>query len=152
MLIKRNRITNQQIALIAATATVAVMCLFLVFCNIAGDGLAFREEPCYMFSHYHLYCPSCGGTRALKLLASGRIISSLLSNPIPLYAAGIVMRIWITLIINNFFRKNKTKFSAFTVPEIWAIPAVIFLFFVLRNVFLVSFGIDYLGDLSSFWV
>ena len=35
--------------------------------------------------------------------------------------------------------------------EMWGILVVIAGFFILRNVLLVVFGVDYLGDLASYW-
>ena len=55
----------------------------------AGKGF-----PCLFRLATGLYCPGCGGTRALRLLLKGDLIGSLVYHPLVAYmigAAGIVM-------------------------------------------------------------
>jgi len=43
---------------------------------------------CWFASRWHIYCPACGGTRALIALSRGRLISSLVYHPAVLYVFG----------------------------------------------------------------
>ncbi len=43
--------------------------------------------PCIMYTFFGLYCPGCGGTRALISLLHGHILLSLWYHPLVLYAA-----------------------------------------------------------------
>jgi len=36
---------------------------------------------CWFYSRFHLYCPACGGTRALEALFHGQILRSFYFNP-----------------------------------------------------------------------
>ena len=36
---------------------------------------------CVIFTRWHIYCPACGGTRAVEALLRGRVVQSLYWNP-----------------------------------------------------------------------
>ncbi len=43
---------------------------------------------CWIWEHWHVYCPGCGGTRALTALARGQVGRALYYHPaVPLLAA-----------------------------------------------------------------
>lgn len=43
--------------------------------------------PCIFHTVTELYCPGCGGTRAVRLLLEGRVLESLYYHPFVLYCA-----------------------------------------------------------------
>lgn len=45
------------------------------------------EVPCFFFSVIGIYCPGCGGTRAVKALLQGRFLLSLWYHPVVPYTA-----------------------------------------------------------------
>lgn len=45
------------------------------------------DMPCFFLSALNMYCPGCGGTRALKALLHGKFLLSLWYHPLVLYAA-----------------------------------------------------------------
>ena len=58
--------------------------LFYAFiCILAGRPLI----PCLFHTVTGLYCPGCGGTRAVRLLCQGHILESLYYHPFVLYGA-----------------------------------------------------------------
>lgn len=44
---------------------------------------------CIFFDIFHLYCPGCGGTRAIRALCSGRVLVSFWYHPLVPYSAGV---------------------------------------------------------------
>lgn len=43
---------------------------------------------CWFFTHWHIYCPACGGTRAMIALAHGQVMQACYCNPtVPVGAA-----------------------------------------------------------------
>lgn len=95
-----------------------------------------REGDCRVFSHFHMYCPGCGGTRALIALARFDIIRSLQYNPFILVLIIYNLIFFYQLFTKKQIVKNST---AFIIIGLWILYSII------RNIFLVYFGIDWLS-------
>ena len=153
-----------------ATSLILMAALFyVVLLRLNFDHIRFQEGSCTFSQKLHLYCPGCGGTRAVKYLLEGKILYSLLAHPIPVYAGVILLRIWTALLHNVIVgrtskRENMKTASkggvAQTAPklwpvfchwEMWFILVVVFGFFILRDVALVTLKCDFLGDLAQHW-
>lgn len=63
----------------ALLVTAAALVGVYLFWHIALGSPSFPA--CWIFTHWHIYCPACGGTRAMIALAKGRIFAALLYNP-----------------------------------------------------------------------
>lgn len=46
----------------------------------------FKMPPCVFNAYFQIYCPGCGGTRAVDALLHGHIVESVWCHPIVLYA------------------------------------------------------------------
>lgn len=104
---------------------------------------------CTMSRVTHLYCPGCGGTRAVAALLRGDIMTSLRANPVVLWLAGVggylYVRGWAAVICRAPERMRVPSWT-------WIGLIVLALgVFVVRNLALVFGGYDYLGDNLSFW-
>ena len=104
---------------------------------------------CIFYDAAHLYCLLCGGTRAFFSILRLDILSAIKENLFLVYMVVVVMVYDIKATVNLFLgRKN-----ALRVPK-WLIIATCALclaFFLGRNLFLVVFGFDPLGDLAEYW-
>jgi hypothetical protein len=65
---------------IAHIAAVTVACAAMVLQRFSPATSSFYPR-CPVFLWLHLYCPGCGGTRALAALLHGRLIEALHWNP-----------------------------------------------------------------------
>ena len=103
------------------------------------------SAPCYFRTHWKLYCPGCGGTRALFALMHGNLRQSLKYNPVTLL---FLLDVLVTTILSLIEKKN-SKYSTSRFRLILNITLLIFIvvFSVLRN-YLLYTGIDVLGDFS----
>lgn len=106
----------------------------------------FWKMPCFFKEITHLYCPACGGTRAVRALLHLDLTRSFLCNPIVLY--GVVMVLWCL----GGFLAGKILHRTIQIcrPGLWMLYLGIILFFghaVIRNIAVYQFGYDYLGDL-----
>ena len=127
--------------------------LFLIFKSRPEDiTLSFVDTPCILNRYLHLYCPGCGGTRALRYLVEGRIVDSFLANPMVLYAGLIYFRVWTALFYNckKGYKCGK-MIPPFSEREIWITFAIVMAYGIVRDVLLVVFGMDFLGDLAAYW-
>lgn len=62
-----------------AVGLAAVILYFRVVLNY------FEISPCLFSTYLHIYCPGCGGTRAVSALLQGHILESVWCHPIVLY-------------------------------------------------------------------
>ena len=107
----------------------------------------FFHEKCYFRVYFHLYCPGCGGTRALRALLKFNIMQSLYYNPMVV----ILISVESFLLINHLCKKSG-KFYSINLNDKKIRILVLFswtIYFLIRNILLVIFGIEMLGDFSK---
>lgn len=98
----------------------------------------------------HLYCPGCGGTRAVTSLFRMQLFSSFLYNPNLLLWIGMLLYTDIRS-LTVFFKTGELKRIYFTKKMFVIMMSVYLLNFVLRNLLLICWGIDFIGDHAEFW-
>lgn len=109
----------------------------------------FLSVGCPVKRALHLYCPGCGGTRAVGAFLRGDLLTSIRSNPVVVW--GLVLCIWqYVRMVRSCIRRD---LACFRIPS-WSwisLIVVILGVFVVRNLLLIFTGYDYLGDNASFW-
>ena len=70
--------------------------------------------PCLFHLVTGLYCPGCGGTRAVKYLLNGRLLESLFYNPVVLYGAVVLGAEAFTWILSKILKKPKVYLARYT--------------------------------------
>lgn len=114
-----------------------------------GELLPIPSVGCLVKRLFHLYCPLCGGTRALDALLHLELVRALTLNPLVVVAA-VALLVWDVLAWIGFFCGRRISF---VIPR-WgwiATLGVLFAFFLFRNLRMILGGIDPLGDLAWFW-
>lgn len=94
-----------------------------------------------------IYCPGCGGTRALIALLEGDLIQSLRYNPITFLFLLDVFLMTLFWIIRKA-TKGKCRFIWFRLLYNVGLLLFIGVYFVVRNYLWFAHGIDLLGDLT----
>jgi hypothetical protein len=147
----RSRRTRRLLIFACVQLIFAALIVCAFFYRALIDSLPFGNiySNCPFHDFVHLYCPGCGGTRAMIALFRGQLVHSLLCNPLSAYLAvgffcfdGVVLR---------RILRDEPRVMRLPIWYFWVLLAIAVVNFVLRNVLLVYFGIDYLGDLISFW-
>ena len=135
---------------IILTALIAFGILFSIVIKKFNFTLCLSPYPCLSNTYLHIYCPGCGGTRALTSLLRLSFVESCMCNPIVIYIFIIFLYYYIK---NTLYILSNGKFSPFVFKTSIVYIALIILFtnFILRNVLAIFFNIDYLGDIHSFW-
>lgn len=104
---------------------------------------------CLTYSFFHLYCPFCGGTRAIFDILSLDILSAIKHNVFLIYL--IIAFVFYDIRALSMILKGRK--NAFSVPKwLWMLTVILFaVFFVVRNLLMIAFGIDTVGGLAGFW-
>lgn len=116
----------------------------------ATDSIPQLFPPCGMKTFLHIYCPGCGGTRAMGHLIHFHFIESFLSNPLVIFMTGIILYYWGKALYMLIKYKGDAHYSI-CIGFLWAFLAIMIIFFVVRNILLVRFGVDYLGELAKYY-
>ena len=114
----------------------------LYFNFIRDEGEGFK---CAFQNLFMLYCPGCGGTRSLSALLELDFLNSFILYPPILISSFVIIeydtRLFLSLIFKNKRFTDSYKFYTFLI-----IPVSIILNFLIRNILLIGFRIDTLGD------
>ncbi len=128
---------------------VNVLCIFIgivtfLYMVIQRVGII-PEIPCVLHDLLHIYCPGCGGTRALFALLQGKVLESLWCNPAILLGVLLVLHYEIGVAV-TLFKKNGKRYycKSLVLPIMYLI--VVLLFAIVRNYVLIEYGFDMLQD------
>ena len=128
---------------------IALALLLFPFYQKITSILSLFLTSCVLHDRFALYCPLCGGTRALQALLTGDIGAAFSLNPLVtlLFFAALAWDLRALI----FLLRGKAKI--FRLPTwVWIVLiGVTLLYGVLRNILLVTEGYDPLGDLVEFW-
>ena len=87
----------------------------------------------------------------MQALLEGDVVRSVLSNPLPVYALVMLLRVWAALLHNVVTRDGTRMWKVLADWEAWGILVMVFGLFIVRNIILVFGHYDYLGDMISYW-
>lgn len=104
--------------------------------------------PCLFHELTGLYCPGCGGTRALKALLMGRPLLSILYHPLIFYCA--LVALWFSVSYAVYWKTRNPRFRLYLENGyIYVGIGIIAVNFVLKNYLLAVKGIDLLALLPE---
>lgn len=109
------------------------------------------KGPCFFHEVLHVYCPGCGGTRAVYELLDLKLWRSFIDHPLVPFTAAILLEYYIGEII-TLIRHNGKRYYYLRVWFCYAALGIIIVNFILKNVLLIYFHIDLVGDLLKYWV
>lgn len=120
--------------------------LFSILQNLF-EFLATGGYPCMFRTITKIYCPGCGGTRAVYLLLTGHPILSFLYHPIVLYTVFAFCYIGVRFLTDALFPPVKRKPFRLTPVWLWIALAIILLNWGIKNFFLIALHINLLPGL-----
>lgn len=115
-----------------------------------GAGVVFSFLPsCLLHDVFHIYCPLCGGTRAVDAILHFHFPEAMRFNPLVVTFL-LLAAVWYGIAWVRLFR-GKSLLAP--VPKALSVSiAVAFVgYWIVRNLLLIAFGVDPMGDLVGFW-
>jgi hypothetical protein len=142
---------NQTCAKRYLYAHLGVLALLLLFplYRLLTDRLPSFLIKCFLHDRLFLYCPFCGGTRAVEALLHLDFSEALSANPLAVVSIGAALVLDLVALI----RLLRGRERLLPLPRAWWIlPLVLAIgYAILRNWFMIAHGYDPLGDLGAFW-
>lgn len=96
--------------------------------------------PCVLYNFLGVYCPGCGGSRALKALFSGHFLTSVYYHPLVLYTA-VIYLVFMTSQTIALLSRGRIRGIRFHYWFLYGALFVIVINCVLKNVLKFVFGI-----------
>ena len=131
-------------ALIAAC--VPLFFLYRAIVTLLPDGMT----GCILHDYLFLYCPLCGGTRAVEALLAFDLVGAIEKNVFVV----LLLLAFIVLDVIALCRmlRGEDPWCVYRHAWLWiALSAALVLFGVLRNYLMIAHGIDPTGDLGRLW-
>ncbi len=128
---------------LAAAAVVFGYAALFTFCEERGIPLF----ACVLKERLGIYCPGCGGSRALLALLRFDLLSSLRYYPAMLPLALLLSDLYVRVLLAAAVGKDSFV-RTFRYRAFYGIFAIVLLTFLARNVLWLGFDIDVLGDLT----
>lgn len=92
-----------------------------------------------------LYCPACGGSRAVMCLWRFDLVGALKYYPPVVLCLGLILALDVRLFLNLLY--NTDRFTrTYRARTFLSVPVLIVVTWVVRTVCLLGFGVDLLGD------
>lgn len=103
--------------------------------------LPYFQMPCVFLKLFGVYCPGCGGTRAVEALLHGHFLRSLWYHPLVLYTV-IVFGGFMTTQTLERLHVPKVKGWKFHTWHLYGALVVLVINFILKNVLKFGFHIE----------
>lgn len=116
--------------------------IYLIFQRMTGFQLTGLLPPCIFHEFTGLYCPGCGGTRAIVLLSQGHFVKSFLMHPLVVYFAVLYAWFMITTTIECASKGRRKIGLRYHQWYVWVGVTLLALHFITKN------GAILLGDSS----
>ena len=122
--------------------------LFLIYISyrIFPTSLFHTNAPCVLHTLFGIYCPGCGGPRAISALLHGRLLDSFICHPLVPYTA--IIGGWF-LISQTIERVSKHKLAIglhYRDSYLLIALGIVVINFILKNVLLLIWHVDILAN------
>lgn len=136
--VKKQFTLEDELFQIGIAALVAVLMLAVLYLCLLRRILP--PIPCFFTTVFGIYCPGCGGTRALIAMLHGHFLKALWYHPLIPYMAVIYLGFMLTQGLSRlgFKRIRPWKFHYW---YLWGGLVLLIANFILKNVLRLGFGI-----------
>lgn len=121
-----------------------ILCIFFVMERYTAFSLHNLGYTCWVHKMTGLYCPGCGGTRAVIALVHGEWIQSFCHHPVVLYAVS-VYSVYMLRGLGAVLTKGRLPFMKLRLIYVYIGITIIIVQFVVKNIALVCFHIRWIA-------
>ncbi len=130
-------------------AVIGAVFLFKAYLALVSIPVVKLLGQCAFAKLTHLYCPGCGGTRAATALMHFDLLQSLKYNPLVLLLAAVFVYYDVQAFVNII--KKKDRVLKINAKLLYVTAAGVIIFFLIRNLLMVVWQFDLIGDLVGYW-
>lgn len=131
---------------IIVNAAVGVAILVTLIVMLLQQLKVLPSYPCGLRQLFGIYCPGCGGTRALIALFHGHFLRSLICNP-AIILGGLLILYYEIGVILTLKKKNEKRYFYHRKWPLYSYLMVVAIFAIIRDILLVGFQFDMLEAL-----
>lgn len=115
--------------------------VIIVLCIYMGNVESTSTVGCIFYRLFGAYCPGCGGTRAIKAICSGRVMTAIWYHPLVPYAAFIYL---FFMFSHTWERMRLPYIKGMKYRDCYAYIAIgiLVINFVLKNILMIFFKIN----------
>lgn len=121
---------------IAGWCLLAIAAVAALTEKITGQDILSRLPQCAFHTLTGLYCPGCGGTRAVRALLQGKLLQSFRYHPIVPYAAGLGTWFMLSQTIERLSRGHWRIGLRFRESYLWIALGILVINVLLKNIFI----------------
>lgn len=118
--------------------------IYLVLHKLDISITQLNPSPCVLYTFFGIYCPGCGGTRAIEYLLQGDFLSSFIYHPVVPYTA-VLMGCYLVSHTLSIMTKGKIKAMLFRPIYLYIMLAVIVLQWIVKNALIFTSGLYLIG-------
>lgn len=125
---------------IAGWIFIAIAAIVMAIIRVANIDVLNLPIRCVFNEYMHIYCPGCGGTRAIVLLLHGDIAAAFVYHPFVVYGA-LIFSVFMISRTLHFITEGKVKGIRFHLWFIYAGGAIVVAQWLIKLMFLLAFDI-----------
>ncbi len=139
---------RKKLTLLYILPLLALISVSVLYAALTNSAVSKGEElfSCHFKETFNLYCPGCGGSRSLVALLKLDLIGSFVLFPALPVTVIILFCLYVRVFI-SLIKNDEGCLKAFKLNSLILIPVIIIINFLVRNILLIFFGIDIIGDL-----
>lgn len=131
---------------IIVNAAVGVAILVTLIVMLLQQLKVLPSYPCGLRQLFGIYCPGCGGTRAMIALFHGHFLRSLVCNP-AIILGGLLILYYEIGVIFTLIKKNGKRYFYYRKWPLYSYLMVVAVFAIIRDILLIGFQFDMLEAL-----
>lgn len=128
-------------------ALTGIVLFVWVFLQIFPLPISKLMLPCIVHSILGIYCPGCGGTRAVLTFFHGKFLTSFICHPIILYTAVVGGWFLISQSVDRISKHRIPIGMKYHDAYVWIALGIVIVNFIIKNALLLIWHIDLLENI-----